>query len=162
MGKKLFTKIEDKNILFEQYKIFVESADTISKRRDTANQFYLALNTAILSIVGYLNIFQQPSIITIGIPIFGILVNFYWREIIISFKSMNACKFDVIHEFEKKLPPRPYACEWDIAKEGKTNKYKPTTTIEAKIPLIFIAFYTITLFFAVYLVAVPLIFRKLF
>ena len=41
--------------LLEQYKLYVQMADNISARRQTANSFFLTLNTTIAGLVGYIN-----------------------------------------------------------------------------------------------------------
>jgi hypothetical protein len=41
--------------LLEQYKLYVEMADRISGRRQSANSFFLSVNTAIIAAVGYVN-----------------------------------------------------------------------------------------------------------
>ena len=41
--------------LLEQYKLYVEMADRISARRQTANSFFLSINTAIIALISYLN-----------------------------------------------------------------------------------------------------------
>lgn len=38
--------------LFEQYKLYVEMADKISARRQTANTFFLTINTAAVALLG--------------------------------------------------------------------------------------------------------------
>lgn len=41
--------------LLEQYKLYVGMADKISERRQSANSYFLSLNTALLGFVGYMN-----------------------------------------------------------------------------------------------------------
>ena len=38
--------------LLEQYKLYLEMADRISSRRQSANSFFLSLNTALVALVG--------------------------------------------------------------------------------------------------------------
>lgn len=38
--------------LFEQYKLYVESAEKISDRRQNANNYFLTINTALISFLG--------------------------------------------------------------------------------------------------------------
>src|SRR3989442_10768421 len=45
----------------EQYKLYVEMADRISARRQTANEFFLSVNTAIVALLGYLRTVQENS-----------------------------------------------------------------------------------------------------
>ena len=43
-----------KDHLLEQYKLYIESVNSVSMRRQTANNFFLSINTFLLSIVGFL------------------------------------------------------------------------------------------------------------
>jgi len=131
--------------LFEQYKLFVESAEKVSQRRDNANHFYLGLNALILSISSYLGAAQQNNLMYVVIPIAAILINLHWHNIIISFKNLNTGKFQVIHELEALLPANLYKYEWEIIGKGETKKYKPVTHIEKSIPIIFIGLYIVLL-----------------
>ena len=44
----------DKNIFFEQYKLFVETAEKVSDKRQIANNYFLSLNSFLLILSGYL------------------------------------------------------------------------------------------------------------
>ena len=50
------TKYGDKYIehLLEQSKLYVESADKMSDRRQKTNEFFLALNTALVALLGFI------------------------------------------------------------------------------------------------------------
>ena len=43
----------DKGILLEQYKLYVEMADRISQRRQSANNYFLSVNILLFSIMSY-------------------------------------------------------------------------------------------------------------
>ena len=136
--------------LFVQYRVFVQSAENVSQRRDNANQFYLALNALILSISSYVSIVQQNNLFYVVVPLAAILINLHWHNIIISFKNLNTGKFQVIHELEALLPANLYKYEWQIIGKGETEKYKPVTHIEKSIPLIFIGLYIVLLVLLIY------------
>ena len=44
----------DKNIFFEQYKLYVGTAEKVSEKRQTANNYFLSLNSFLLVLSGYL------------------------------------------------------------------------------------------------------------
>jgi hypothetical protein len=50
-------KLRDHRI--EQYKLYLEMADRISSRRQSANSFFLTLNTALVALVSYLSLGAQ-------------------------------------------------------------------------------------------------------
>ena len=130
-----------KNHLLEQYKLYVESADKISSRRDSANHFYLTLNSGLFAISGYLSLLNKQSFIFVIIPIIGILISIYWLKTISSYKNLNSGKFRVIHELEKSLPANLFSYEWQIIGKGKTREYVPITIVEKGIPKIFTLMY---------------------
>ncbi len=128
----------------EQYKIYVEMADRISSRRSTANSFFLAVNTAFISIITLLyNHFQQIPKFWAFFPfIVFILLCYAWWRIIYSYRQLNSGKFRVIHLMEKNLPYAPYETEWRILGNGKDpKKYKNITYVENFVPFIFALLY---------------------
>ena len=127
--------------LLEQYKLYVESADKISSRRDLANNFYLTLNSALFAISGYLSLLNKQSLIYLIIPFAGMVISFYWLKIITSYKNLNSGKFKVIHELEKNLPAKLFYYEWNSIGNGKTKEYIPITLVEKGIPKVFMVVY---------------------
>ncbi len=63
---------------FEQYKLFVEMTDRISSRRQSANSFFLSVNTAVIAIIGYVQLGQTA----------GSSNTFYW---LVSIAGMALC-----------------------------------------------------------------------
>lgn len=136
----------DKEIVVEQYKLYVEMADKISERRTHANNFFVTLNSSLITVYGIAT--ARESIIQGGpwlwlVPIAGIAICLLWREIVRSYRDINSAKFKVIHEIEECLPLALYKHEWDIAKHGDGTKYRPTSHIEVLVPWVFGALYLI-------------------
>ncbi len=143
MKEKLFNysmeeyKGNYKEHLLEQYKLYVEMADRISSRRQTANSFFLTINTALVALVGY-----TQATFVVGLS--GMILCCLWNRIIKSYKGLNTGKFRVIHELERKLPSSPYDAEWVALGEGKNSKlYLPFTHIEIAVPWIFFGIHTL-------------------
>jgi len=42
----------DRNILFEQYKIYLENIEKVSDRRNLANGLFMTVNTILISVIG--------------------------------------------------------------------------------------------------------------
>lgn len=135
---------EYKSHCLEIYKLYVEKADAISARRQTANSFFLTLNTTILGISGYLITSDTGAKLLLGVA--GVLLCIFWFRLIRSYKQLNSAKFKVIHEMEKELPFSPYDAEWILidSRQGRKS-YLPFTTIEMAVPLVFFAFHGFTL-----------------
>ena len=77
------------------------------------------------------------------IPAIGIPVSRLWYLIIKSHASLNRVKFKVIHELEQHLPASMYKYEWYLAEEGQGKAYRAVTTIELRIPILFIVLHVV-------------------
>ena len=98
----------------EIYKIYLEMADRISSRRQTANSFFLSINTAIIAGTGYvkfssIGLSNDYFVIIVGVS--GILICYIWYRLIRSYKDLNSGKFKVIHEIEKICPDHNAHCD---------------------------------------------------
>ncbi len=144
------------DLIFEQYKLCVEMADRISSRRDTANAFFLTLNSIFFgtaaSFVDKINSIPNKWMLILPLSVL-LLQSFFWWRLIISYKQLNSAKFQVISELEQKLPAAPYGrAEWTyLLKEGKDrNVYWPLTHLESKIPWIFFLGYILFFGFVIF------------
>jgi hypothetical protein len=130
----------------EIYKTYLEMADRISDRREKANSFFLAVNTALIAI------FAKDAIAgsvashsaELLVPLAAIVLCYLWYRIIRSYRDLNSAKFKVIHAIERQLPLRPYDAEWESVGRGKNTKlYLPFTHVEGIVPLLFMLFHLI-------------------
>lgn len=129
--------------LIEQYKLYVEMADRISSRRQTANSYFLSINTALLSFVGYVGVKDSSGYLWL-IAVAGIALSYLWYRLIRSYQDLNTAKFKVVHEIEKRLPLSPYDAEWGAMGRGANPKlYKPFTHIETGVPWVFVVLYAL-------------------
>lgn len=127
----------DQNVL-EIYKMVVEMADRVSQRRQSANSFYLTVNTAIIGGAAYLSQSQFGDIGTLAVSLAGIVICFLWVRTVTSYKSLNAAKFEVITALEEHLPVSPYKDEWGILHvDGARKKYNPFYKTEILVPAVF-------------------------
>lgn len=134
---------EYKAHLLEQYKLYVEMADRISSRRQSANSFFLSLNTALFPSMGYLILKSKEGCqLSVFVSLVGLFICYVWYRLIRSYKDLNTAKFKVVHELEKELPASPYDTEWDKAGRGEdSNLYLPFTHVEVAVPRIFAGIY---------------------
>ncbi len=125
----------------EQYKLYVEMADRISARRQSANSFFLSVNTAIVVLIGYIQLDQTRSsnqLLYFLVSVAGMILCYTWYRLIRSYKDLNLGKFKVIHALEQKLPVAPYDAEWESLERGKNPKlYLPFTRVEMIVPWVF-------------------------
>ncbi len=147
--------------VLDLYKMFVASADKISDRRQTANAFFLTLNSTIIGLVGYLNALQDAKVATHSlfalVPVAGMLVCYMWLSMIRSYRNMNTGKFQVINTIEKMLPIRPYEAEWILLGRGKDPRhYLEFSQVEKNVPIIFFLIHLVVLAMSVYQALNPL------
>lgn len=143
----LFSKKENeygndyKSHLFEQYKIYIDGVEKTSDRRQHANNYFITINTALISLIGLsfqIKIFENLVWIKSILAFVGIIICVIFWFLIRSYKQLNTGKFAVIHEIEKHLPLALYKYEWEILGEGKDNKkYYPFSHIELFVPWVF-------------------------
>ena len=134
-------------LAFDQYRLYLELTDRISERRQTANSFFVAVNTAVIALLGYINAEREPLraqrfyfLVTIA----GIILCCLWYRIIRSYRDLNTARFAVVHQMETLLPLRPYTAEWDLVGRGDVSRlYKPFTHIEIGVPWLFLALYAL-------------------
>ena len=127
--------------LLEQYKLYVESADRVSERRTSANNYLLTVNAFLITLYGLASSFGDNRAWQAVVPIAGVLVCVTWLVLIRSYRNLNTAKFKVVHELEEHLPAALFDREWDHAQQGTGKAYKPLTHIEPFIPLVFAALY---------------------
>lgn len=145
---------KDLDQYLEQYRIYLHVFNAIGDRRQKSNEFFLGLNTAIIGILGYIETKSIPlgeSLIFLLVPFVGIAICICWYQFIESYRQLNRAKFKVIHRLEKKLPIALFESEWELLGKGQdTNKYRKLSSIEKKIPIIFILLYV-----TIFLVNIP-------
>ena len=134
--------------MFEQYKLYVHSAEEISARRNLANTFFLTLNTLLLGLIGFsydkVQQLAHPEILIVP-AIVCVMLCMLWGRLLLSYKQLNEAKYMVIGEFECRLPTSPYwRAEWYLLSEGpKSRRYKMLSDTERWVPRIFTALYSL-------------------
>lgn len=132
---------EDKRIIFEEYKLYVQTAENNSDRRQTANNFFLSFNSLLISGTGFLIATTGKSWLIL-LSLVGIISSFLWVTTINSYRQLNSGKFKVIHDLEKHLPYALFKKEWDYLGKGEIRKkYKKLTLVETGVPYTFMILY---------------------
>ncbi len=144
---KLYSKAKEKygdqydSHLFEQYKIYVESAEKISNKRQNANNYFITINTALITLLGLsfqIDFFGKLFWGRALLAVVGIIICVIFWFLLRSYKQLNSGKFKVIHAIEKELPLALYDYEWEVLGKGENKKlYYPFSHIELLIPWVF-------------------------
>jgi len=129
--------------LFDQYKLYVESAERISERRVTANNYLLTVNAFLVTLYGLVSASRFNTLWTTLVPFTGLLVAITWHRIVTSYRDLNTVKFAVIHELEHQMPAALYAYEWHKAEKGRGRTYHPLSHLERWIPILFVVLYVL-------------------
>jgi len=136
-----------KDHYLEQYKLYVESIEKISDRRQQANNYFITINTAFISLIGLTNqfdLFSNALWIESILSLVGIMICIVFWYLIRSYKQINTGKFEVIHLIEQSLPLAIYEYEWEVLGKGEDeDKYYPFSHIELVIPWLFGSIYLI-------------------
>jgi hypothetical protein len=127
--------------ILDQYKLYVEMADRVSARRALANSFFLTLNTAIFTTIGFFwKDRPEASRWLLVFPLLALVGQcLAWFWIVRSYRQLNSGKWAVVGAFEKRLPASPWwSAEWEALGRGKDPaKYWPLTHIEQLVPILF-------------------------
>jgi hypothetical protein len=143
---------EYQNHLLEQYKLYVQMADKTSERRQSANSFFLTVNTALIAFIGLVatpDVGSIPSIASnpplpwvLVVSASGVVLCYSWYRLVRSYKDLNSGKFKVVYAIESRLPSSPYDAEWEAVGRGEDPMlYLPFTNVEIWIPWVFAALY---------------------
>lgn len=127
------------NHVLEIYKLYVQMADEVSVRRQTANSFYVTINAALVAAIAHISTLRSHEWDYGIIAVAGIAVCWMWLRNIASYKSLNAGKFYIVNEIENFLPLRPYHAEWERLKRGtEKSTHIPFHAVEKWVPVAFI------------------------
>lgn len=130
----------------EIYKILIEMADRVSQRRQSANSFYLTVNTAL---IGGTSLMSKDGISAwsgIALSAAGLSIALLWIRNIKSYKTLNDAKFKVITDIETHLSYQAYTKEWDfLDPDGDGKRHNPFHKVESLVPLVFITAYLINI-----------------
>lgn len=150
--------IESKKILFEEYKLLLQTSENLIARRQIMNTFFLTANGVLFSMLGLITsalikkdlFIYQATVVTVGA-----LLCISWRSLIMSYGQLNTGKFAVLNKLERYLPVSIFSAEWVALGEGKDKRiYKSFTKSEKIIPILFLSVYILLL---IAIIAIPTI-----
>jgi hypothetical protein len=118
--------------------------DKIGARRQTANSFFLTINSAIIALLGYELFGNASGAILTSMPsyefywilnLLGMIICIVWFKVLRLYRNLLRAKFNVIQRIEQKLPLAPYEAEWEVL--GGDKLYQPLTHSEMLVPWVF-------------------------
>lgn len=118
------------NIVLEQWKTYVEMANSNTEKRASANNIFITINLALLAVTPF-----SLDIKSYLLSLAGIAICILWIKTIKEHKKLSSVKFHIVNEIEERLPLAPFTYEWDKLNE---RKYTGLTVFEQAIPFVFI------------------------
>lgn len=123
-------------ILMEQYKVMVNTTETLMNRRQTASNVFVGILSALISLVG--SSFALANKVTTGIIFFAvgiitIILSMNWRKMLLDYNKNNEGKFAVINAIEKRLPANMFDSEYNYNKLKNISSYATKETVLCKI-----------------------------
>ncbi len=139
----------DIQIVLELYKIYVGTMEAMVSRRQTVHTFFLTASSFLMAAAGLLLTKDHINSGVSAIPVMvaslaGALLSLVWISLSVRYERFNKKKFDVIHEFERRLPAEPFRAEWVALGEGKKPiLYSSMAGVERNVPIIFLFIYVL-------------------
>ncbi|PPS91063.1 RipA family octameric membrane protein [Streptomyces sp. MH60] len=131
--------------VLDLYKLAVEMADRVSARRGSANAFFLSVQTALVTLVGFgiPTLSESPWWVPSAVALAGVTLSAAWWMPLRSYRDLNTAKFKVIHKLEERLPVKLFADEWEALRSDPIpswrKRYAELGTSERLIPVVFAA-----------------------
>lgn len=145
---------DHKDLLLNQYKMYVEMHDRISARRNQVNSFFISLLSGLLAIFSIASNQGQ----TLNFPLIELVVGFLgsilcilWNFNIRAYRRLVERKIQVILEMEEFLPFYCYNKESHLREQDLTEKtYLRPTSIEQFVSVIFGIVYIVLMFYSLF------------
>lgn len=115
----------DKELIFQQYKLYAEQKESFITRSFRINRFYLCLSVILLLLVYFTKGITFAYSVPLGslFAVIGMSCSILWWMNMDSYNMLIKIKFsNVIEEIEKQLPVQPYAKEYEGIKEYRENR----------------------------------------
>jgi hypothetical protein len=130
----------DQDLLIDQYRIMIETSETMMERRQQLGTMYTTICTAVLAFLGAACTFDEKILSVFCAFVSGLIIIFFchnWKKSMDSYDLNNRGKFAVIEEIEKYLPANMFECEY---RYKTMNGIKSYSNREKILPTIFQAF----------------------
>lgn len=141
-------------VLFEQYKLLVDSAHKAEERRGSSNNIFLGVNSLIASFLVHpateiLHIQAKDIPVSSLFTLVGMFVSWEWVKVNMSFKKLNLINYVMISTFEKLFPSCVFSLrakiETDSADEKGSNVGNIILAKDNLLPIAFFLLYSIYL-----------------
>lgn len=132
--------------LLTQYGLYVESADKVSHRRGTTNNFFLLVNSAASVALAAFGLSSDEAAVLplLFSAIIMISVCALWGFTVHSYRQLSSAKWQIVNALEERLPAAPWAAEWQLLDQGQSRRsYWRLTAVEKWVPGLFALVYAV-------------------
>lgn len=127
---------KDRDDVLRLYSLAVEMADRLSARRAGANNFFLAVQSALATLLAAFAVRSSPAepatdrFLLILALLAGLVLAFAWFFLLTSYRRLSTAKFTVINQIEAKhFQIRPFTDEWAELKKTRPKGRNPLVHI---------------------------------
>lgn len=142
--------MEEKHLIFNQYKLYSEQKEQFITRSFAINRFYLGISILLL----VLTAFTKPAPLMFDISlaavlsVVGMCTSALWWMNMDTYNMLIKIKFSkVLEEIEKQLPVQPYGNEYSAIQEYREDKkmFLFSDIQKAFAVIVFIVFFVVLL-----------------
>jgi len=141
------TQAKVDQLYFEQYKILVNSYESIENKRTSINNFLIFMYSSIIGLYSFLG---QTRISTFkaafSIYSLAIVVSLTWAGIILKSMQTEKIKYKMVQEMERNLPVKLFAKSNEDNYMNNTKIFSPAI-IELSLPIILLIVFSVDLYF---------------
>lgn len=133
----------------EQYKLMVQSWESLIARRQTVITMYLSATSALLAAIGVLisSLDKLGQWWTLGgiavLAFLGAALSFNWSRTVASYGILSKAKGKVVEVLEGYMPARLFDTEWKVL---EAHRYTSTTKTDGQTALFFLLLFLSVLF----------------
>jgi PGF-pre-PGF domain-containing protein len=130
--------------LIKQYKMYVDTADRVSQRGQSVNNYFLIFNSIFITLFGVLSgvgSIAKQNMWQFLLLLSGLLVSITWATTMNSYIKLNYAKLNVIQKVESLLPASLFESESKII--GDVKQYLTIRHMERFVPWFFVGLYII-------------------
>lgn len=117
--------MEDRDLIFQQYKLYSEQKEQFINRSFGINRFYLCISIVLLVLVSLCKTLPIAYLVSLStiLSIVGMCTSALWWMNMDSYNMLIKIKFSkVLEEMEKQLPVQPYNDEYKGIQDFRNNK----------------------------------------
>jgi hypothetical protein len=128
--------MESPELALRLYSLAVEMADRLSARRAAANNFFLAVQSALAALLAAFAVRSAPTsqptdkvLLTLAL-LAGLVLAVAWWLLLTSYRRLSTAKFAVINKIEADhFKVRPFSDEWVELKKSRPTTRNPLSHV---------------------------------